>query len=136
MRVFLVFLSLLILILIVFPGCQGQPKELPLISPERAENYVGQKIKTIVTPIKEIKDISKFAYYIFIPSWAGKTMILIPIPVFKKYRVFQTKEGLHLAFKKGADLPELGKKILVTGEIKKHKKHILLFVQEFKLYSK
>lgn len=79
-----------------------------------------------ITPVEQLKDTSKFSY--LMPLWTGKSFIYIPI--YKHYRIFETSEGIKIAFKKSRTSPEIGKQIIVIGRVKENRKQIVLFAEQ------
>jgi len=127
--------------LIIFTGIvigiiifKGPPKPIPIKASE-FEHYVGERVITNVTVSKELGDETKFAFFILVPIYNGKTTTIILIPIFHRYNVYQTREGLVIAIRKPQTLSSfLGERLTVIGIVKQDGKgaaKYVLFIESF-----
>lgn len=101
---------------ILLVGCED-PASAPLINANQAGNYAGGYVQMSITPTKQVKDQSEFAFFVLMPMSTGKTTTFIPIPIFEDYNVYDSEEGIKVAIEKTDEL-SLGQTITAYGEIR------------------
>lgn len=76
-----------------------------------------------------VESKTELEYFIFVPIMVGKTVILIPVPIYDKYNVYKTDFGLFVASDRKL---ELGRSYTVTGHIEHDSGNCVYFIDNIK----
>lgn len=76
-----------------------------------------------------VESKTELEYFIFVPIMVGKTVTLIPMPIYDKYNVYKTDFGLFVA---SDSKLELGRSYTVTGHIEQNSGKCVYFIDYIK----
>lgn len=99
------------------------------LNSDNLQEWKGVYLKTSVTPIREVKSGLEIEYFIPVVISTGKSSIVILMPIFDRYHVYMTEEGIYIATDSKL---ELYKRIELKGRVKKNEHgEEYIFISEY-----